>query len=125
MGDIAVTISASTNQMSGFYKYHAHGNDGVKIGVGWYGNRAYYIPNTSAGITLQTGTNTSVSVGAGVEGISLGIGFDTGNNISSEVSVSVGWGTIACYAAATVLMMIPEPVCQLSSALLWLIGGFI
>jgi RHS repeat-associated protein len=107
-GNISYTITTQWNESEAFYSYHNVGNDGASYGVGinlnsWYGRSVYLSSNIGIGNSTQLtpwftyGSELSV-----LDGITVSAGIISGNT-THEISVNIGWGTIAfAYALACV-----------------------
>ena len=114
-GNISYTATTQMNNPETFYTYSNVGNSGVSYGAGmnlgdWLGISGYLSSNVGIGVNVQV--TPWVTTGAEVslfDGISVSAGIILGNT-THEISVNVGWGTIAgAYALAGIAAATPIP----------------
>ena len=112
--NLSYTVTTQKDNAETFYAYGNIGNSGVSYGGGvnlgdWFGASGYISSNIGIGANVQL--TPWVTAGAEVSllnGISVSAGLILGNT-THEISVNVGWGTIAgayalaSFAAATLI----------------------
>lgn len=123
IGNVSYKITTQLNDSNLLYAYTNIGNGEVEYGIGlnvgnFYGLSAYTSSNLGIGISSQLAPwftyGSEVSL---INGVTFSFGTISGN-ITSEVSVNVGWGTIAgAYAIAAGLTALPIPGARLVAGL--------
>ncbi len=114
IGNISYITTTQLNTPEMFYSFVNVGNKGTSIGVGfnfgdWYGGSVYVSDNIGFGFSAQI--TPLITIGGGVsltEGISFSAGLKLGDT-THEISVNIGWGTVAGYTVAATLAASPIP----------------
>ena len=115
LGNISFIVTTQLNDAETFYSFSNIGNSGASYGVGvnagnWFGVNGYVSSNLGVGIGVQVTPWATVGAEVSVlDGITISGGSISGN-ISEEVSVNVGWGTIAgAYLVSAGIAALPVP----------------
>lgn len=114
LGNFSKTSTIRNTSVNGFYSFSNLGNSGNSYGIGL--NLNGYL-GYSMYITDRIGVGNGASIGnfnfgaevSVLDGISFSVGFSDGN-VSTDYSVSIGWGTLAgAYVVATGMAALPIP----------------
>ena len=115
VGNISYTITRQNNDVNGIiYTFTNVGNDNTSNGIGlnlgdWLDVSVYTSTSLGVGVGLQvTPWLTSGAEISLTEGISLSAGVINGDT-THELSINIGWGTIAGYSIAAGLASLPMP----------------
>ena len=114
LGNITYGVTVQHNSPETFYSFSNVGKDGSSVGFGtnfgnWYGYSAYLTSDIGFGSSWQLTPWLTGSSGWSLEnGISFSGGFINGNT-THEVTISVGNGVLAGYAACALVAAIPAP----------------
>ena len=115
VGNISYTITRQNNDINGIiYSFTNVGNDSTSNGVGlnigdWFDVSVY--TSTSLGVGMGIQITPWLTSGAEIsltEGISVSAGIINGDT-THELSINIGWGTIAGYTIAAGLAASPIP----------------
>lgn len=127
LGNISITETKQMNDAGSFYSFYDHGNDGYSFGIGvnagnWFGASIYISNNIGIGNSIQISPyftiDSSISL---TEGLSVGFGITNKNNVTNQITFSVGWGTIAGSAIAIGLAASPLPGGRIAAAVVVLL----
>ena len=114
LGNITYGVTIQHNSPETFYSFSNVGKDGSSVGFGtnfgnWYGYSVYLTSDIGFGSSWQLTPWLTGSSGWSLEnGISFSGGFINGNT-THEVTISVGNGVLAGYAACALVAAIPAP----------------
>ena len=110
-------MTSKHNDSGVFYRYSNIGNSTSSRGVGlnirdWYGLNAYASSNIGIGSSVQLGSITYGAEISVLDGISFSFGTVT-DNVTNEITVSIGLGTLAfAYAACGSIAATPVPMAR-------------
>lgn len=111
--DITYTATVQSPSNSPLFTFYDFNNESNSKGIGYdfgFIGRSIYFKDNITGIGVKTKLNPWISVSneISVLGISIGASVTIGGT-SHELSVNIGWGTMAAYSIACLIAGIPVP----------------